>query len=486
VAPNPVSNYYDPFTGNRLNERDLNSGSHAYVLDAGGVWYVPSTDYRGRPTGDWAMADSSTQGLLNDRFFPEPSKPTRGFAPPSYSSTRQAQLESQAFTEEQNRLAREFQAEQDRIAEEARAEENRIAQEAALKRERLGVLETLIEGFMDRQQRATETLAALGPRPFRFAAAAQGMPVLGTTPQAGFEQTLQGFADRPVPSVDPNAPIGAIQGAIGGLMGQTVPLNPQVFGLAGGGTVPMGTSGTFLVGEKGPEVMDVTPYGVTVRPIQGGFQDGGTVQFDPQTVLQALLPLYRRLGFSEVPTNVRGHLNEYGTISGLTAERIQNLGYNPSFVRTSTPGSEPQYFLRGSDGTYREIGRGWIGSEGIPPVSSAFNLRSVDELAKLGPIGADLSTAEVPGFMRQFLNPQNLTDRPQLSAPLIDPTTGALLPAFYRIAPQIQRGLADPRTRFNSAFALKGYDNPLGGFPDIESLPQRTLTGPEFRPIGFR
>jgi hypothetical protein len=258
--------------------------------------------------------------IIADRFnvgpyapkAPTPSPGRTQFASEAALDTAQAErLRQQSIIEREQLEQQAAIAEADRLA---REEENRLAQEAALKRERLGVLQNLVSTFIGAQQSATETLAGLGPRPFRFAAAAQGMPVLGTTPQAGFEQALQGFADRPVPSVDPNAPIGAIEGAIGGLMGQTTPLSPQVFGLAGGGTIPMGTSGTFLVGEKGPEVMDVTPYGVTVRPIQGGFQDGGGVQFDPQTVLQSLLPLYSRLGLNYVPVNQPGGLHQFGTV----------------------------------------------------------------------------------------------------------------------------------------------------------------------------
>ena len=440
--------------------------------------------------------------IIADRFNVGPYAPAPKAAP---AGRTQFASERELDVAQTERLRQQSVLDAERIAQEKEIAD--AANEVALKRERLNVLQNLVGNFIGAQQSATETLAGLGPRPFRFAAAAAGMPVLGTTPQAGFEEALGGFISRPVPGVDPNAPIGAIEGAIGGLTGQRAPLAPGVLGLADGGVIEMtrGDDGSYsalpigvearLVGEgrhgEGiaagtAEVMLKTPTMTAIIPLKRGLQAGG-VQFDPQTVLQSLLPLYQRLGITNIPVNQPGGTHPFGT-RGLDAATIQNLGYNPSFVQLRNPAAgEPfRYFIRSPDGGFREIGERFLGNAGMPPISSAFNLRSIDELAKLGTVGTALKNTEIPDFMNQFLNPQNLTDRPQLSAPLIDPVTGALLPAPYRIAPQITRGLADPTRRLGLGTALGAFDSPTGIPIDLDALRRRTATGPAFRPIGFR
>lgn len=429
---------------------------------------------------------TGTRSLPQDWWLGEAGGGGGGYAPPAYMSTQPAQ-EAQ-FAHDQNManlnaqlaeakaqndwtrqrdlellILKEQQdfADAQRVAgEKFQADQQALAEEAMLKRERLGVLQNLVEGFLQSQQRATEFLHSLQPDAFRFAAAAQGMPVMGTTPQEGYAGVLEEYIQRPAPSMDPNAPLSAIESGIESIMGQQFPLQPDIFGrgMAAGGTVPMGASGTFLVGEKGPEVMDVTPLGVTVRPLSGGFQYGGGVDFDISSIMAGLAPLYASLGFSNIPTvtrrGPRGSLyfnppGESGFASG--RDYLEALGIRPNLVRLppapGVRGRHHTYYVE--DGTLRHIqnaedfermGFNW---GGIINLSN----RAMEDYGWT--IGDPLT--EAPEFAPRPVGPMST-----MPFATIEPTSSAPLPTPFKTAYEMRRLAATNPDLAN--LALGAYD----------------------------
>lgn len=360
----------------------------------------------------------------------------------------------QAFTREQNRLAREFEAEQDRLGREATAEQNRLAQEAANKRQRLGVLSDLIQGFVSSQAQARTTLANLQPDPFRFAAVAGGIAPFGVTPQQGFQEQLQQFAGAPVPQFDPNAGLPSIESAIQGLTGAQVPLPPQVFGAAGGASIPApppGQSVAVKVGERGEEVLRITAQGVEVIPLAGGMQAGGTIGFpfepipfepveiDAETLLPALETsgIFGSLGFDQLPTAQRFSpfrgLFPQGGRTGFHPGNLERLGIRPGLIRFS---DDPTVFFRN------------------PQTGELQPFTSLEQFGEAG-FGRGNITTLRPAARGEFEFGGAFTERPistearspftRFSAPIIEPTTQTLLPAPFMVARQMNRlRLTDP------------------------------------------
>ncbi len=409
---------------------------------------------------------------------------------PAFRSTAAGLQAEQAFQAEQDRINREFTVEQDRLNREAIAEQNRLAEEAALKRGRLSTLTDLIQSFVGAQSQARDTLANLQPDPFRFAAVAGGIAPFGVTPQQGFQQQLQQFASAPAPTADPNASLPSIESAIQGLTGANVPLSPQVFGatppgLAAGGTVaPSAQPQSFLVGEKGPEVMTVTAQGVQVTPLAGGMQEGGAIgfpfqpiQFDKETLLPALgtSGIFDAAGFSQFPTVKTTTGGVRTAPGGLGPLALGNLGIQPSLVRDV---SNKQIFFIDQQGVRHAIQSpadftkfGFNAADVLELTPQTIQSIAPERGAMLGPdFQVPIPTTQPSPFTR-------------FSAPIIEPTTGTLLPAPFQVASQMNRLRLTNPTAFNlllSAYEAAGVPAGavLGGIQ--ASLPfgqERTSTG---------
>ncbi len=343
-----------------------------------------------------------------------------------------------------------------------------LREEGANRRERLGTLTRLIEGFLGQQSQARDTLANLQPDPFRFAAVAGGVAPFGATPQQGFQQQLQQFAGAAVPQFDPSGSASSLEPIIAQLTGAQAPQAPQGFGLAQGGTVtPAAQPQSFLVGEKGPEVMTVTAQGVQVTPLAGGMQDGGAIGFPFQPIKfdpSSLLPALTTSGIFQQGQNIpRGNIQPDQSIAGFggglgfPAGFMENLGIRPSFFSIF---GKDEIFFRDPNfpGQFRLVTdtpqTGGSATGQIQPRSVV----QVADTAAFGtqgprPIGATElreSLANVGGRPSQFT---------KFSAPLIEPTTGTLLPAPFTVASELNQLRVTNPTAFNlllNAYELAG------------------------------
>jgi hypothetical protein len=446
----------------------------------------------------------------------------------SFASTQAAQTQMEAFQREQDRLNREFQEEQNRLAIEARAEEARLAEEAAVKRGRLSTLTDLIQSFVGAQAQARDTLANLQPDPFRFAAVAGGIAPFGTTPQQGFQTQLQEFAAAPAPVADPNASLPSIESAIQGLTGASVPLSPGTFGAAEGVVIEMskGADGSYsavplpfdvqarLVGEnpdgtvnKTTEVMVTSSRGTAIIPLGKGAQDGGffpfqPIEFDKETLLPALSTSgifsdFGRVPFAQFGRKFGGTGQQRfvrGIFEGRPGERgsarnplganpfqastLSKLGLAPGLVRFG--GENTVYFRDPLTGELRPFsGAEQFGEAGF----SMGNVVSVRE--------QDRGTFEFGDVLGPNFDPsqsagtQGVSPFTKFAAPIIEPTTGTLLPAPFAVAEQLNRLRLTNPTLFNLMLsAYKSAGQPVESV--LSSIQQSLPFGQQRGTIGLR
>jgi len=144
------------------------------------------------------------------------------------------------------------------------------------------------------EQGETRRLSAQlqGVDPFRQANLLSGQAQRGRTPAQLFGQQNQAFLNQPLPQANIQAPLAQLQAQLTGAQQRPQqPLAPPV-GLARGGVIEMGRGSdeafsmkprSFLVGEGAgiiPGVTEVLTIGdgkVTVSPLMGGLQEGGTI-----------------------------------------------------------------------------------------------------------------------------------------------------------------------------------------------------------------
>ena len=418
---------------------------------------------------------------------------------PSFASTQAAQTQAETFEQAQaDRDARIaaiaasslVQADKDaaiaRIQAESEAatvrrdfdrEQNALAEEAALKRQRLGVLSSLISDFMGAQSQARNTLANLPADDFRFAAVAGGVAPFGATPQQGFQGQLQNLISAPVPTADPSGSAASLEHAIGQLQGFQAPTAP-VFGAAGGASIPLpapGQSVAVRVGEEGEEILKVSAQGVEVIPLGGNFAHGGTIgDFNFQEIpfdRESLLPAFTTSGI--FPQGLpRGEQLPDQSIAGFTGGLgfpqgfFKQLGVRPQFV--SKFGSDEIFFRDPTTpGQFRLVtDTAQSGATGMIQPGSVTQFADLSQFGTLGSTaigGEELSRTLARGGER----PSAFT---KFSAPIIEPTTGVLLPAPFMVAEQMnQLRLRNP-TMFN--LLLSAYSS--AGVP-----PQAVLGGIE-------
>ena len=407
------------------------------------------------------FTQEEVDALIATGRFPEEPTGGGGAGRTQFASEAALDAAQAARLAEQSRLealqlAQDARLQKERLA--ADAEQNRLAEEAALKRGRLSTLTDLIQSFVGAQSQARDTLANLPADDFRFAAVAGGVAPFGATPQQGFQQQLQQFASAPVPTADPNASLPSIESAIQGLTGANVPLSPQIFGAAGGASIPAplpGQSVAVKVGEKGEEILRVTSQGVEVIPLSGGMQEGGTIGFPFQPIefgKQSLFPALTQSGifsgFNQLP---RAAFRPDQSIQGLSRvlrqPLFEELGIQPRFV--SPVGRDETFFIN-SEGQRQLVSAS--GVAGIQPRSIA----QVENIGEFGPLGGTAIGAQ---GLNQILSqvPESAPSAfTRFSAPIVEPTTGTLLPAPFTVAEEMNRLRLTNPTAFN--LLLSAYD----------------------------
>ena len=428
---------------------------------------------------------------------------------PSFASTQAAQTQAEAFARQQAELLAAAKVQSDAEARAFAEEQNRLAEEAAVKRGRLSTLTDLIQSFVGAQAQARDTLANLQPDDFRFAAVAGGIAPFGVTPQQGFQTQLQEFAAAPVPTADPNASLPSIESAIQGLTGANVPLAPQTFGMAGGGTVPapFDVMSARLVGEAGPEVMVTGPQGVTILPLGKGAQDGGFFPFEPipfdrDTLLPALSTSGIFSDFGRVPFAQRGRKFGgtgqqrfmRGIFEGRAGERgsarnplganpfkastLSKLGLAPGLVRFG--GENTVYFRDPLTGELRPFsGAEQFGEAGFS-MGNVVSVREQDRgTFQFGDVlGPNFDPSQSAGT-------QGVSPFTKFAAPIIEPTTGTLLPAPFAAAEQLNRLRLTKPFLFN--LMLSAYKT--AGVPPaavMSTMQQALPFGQERGTIGLR
>jgi hypothetical protein len=377
-------------------------------------------------------------------------------------------------------LDAQIRAQEDARQNEFNAQQKELDRQAQLRLQRLSDLSGLVGQFAGLQSKARETLAGLQGDPFRFAAAKLGLQPAGVTPTEAFSAETRNFANQPLPQVGANAPLSDIEAAIQRLQGLSAPQAPSgVMGFAEGGSVS-GATQRVLVGERGPEVVEGSDF--RVMPLTAS----GAAGYDPSTLLPALSPLYSGLGFGKFPiasqqTGGFQILNSGGRSAG-------SLGYHPGLINVGGAGGQTYY--RGADDVLHQF---------MSPQSFAgggFNYGDVlqidpRELAGFGSVGAAYNpqmSATAPGQRPNAFS--------SLSTPIIEPVTGAMLPAPFRAATMLNY-LKHTNPGFY-ALALSAYGNAVsraGGFDtlagynqaNVEAEMQQALpTGQSHGLIGLR
>ena len=329
-----------------------------------------------------------------------------------------------------------------------------------------------------------------GKDPFRQQAVLSGGVMRGTSPAQAFGKELQGFIDQPLPEASMDMSPQELEGILAASQGLPGAPTQPTFGLADGGVIDMEQGGdgafsmkrSFLVGEKGPEVMTVGDGQVEVTPLGGAFADGGTAYLDQQGGLlgarQALAPLFQ--GYGGVPRLQRqapgapmtlpfGPL--YNQQFGNRADLMSSLGISPQLVHY---GGTIYY---NEDGTLRPFtsmesmkkGMGFRPSQAVNVGREAFS--------SLGTKGKPLHSLgtvppETPGGAFGAVG-----------RPIVEPSTGIILPAIHKIAGIWNQLRPDQKVNIISAYGMAGIDYETGMAPILEAAtPQAGAFG---RRIGF-
>ena len=288
-----------------------------------------------------------------------------------------------------------------------------------------------------------------GVDPFRQANLLSGQAQRGRTPAQLFSQQNQAFLNQPLPQVNANAPFGtpqqrsqtlaALQAQLTGAQQRPQqPLAPPV-GLAQGGIIEMGRGSngafsmkpmSFLVGEGAgiiPGITEVLTIGggkVTVSPLAGGFQEGGTV-------------------FTPLPEGYR------------LIRQIETGGI----------------FLITPDGQVRHFAPPSASGEPQPFIEFGFNLDDIEEMSFDGPLHEVLGLREGP----------QITLDSEFPAPPVGPTQQDITAGLQALSPGFA-GLTEfvPRTQtgpFGGTTAARDFFSFEG-----QNLVQDPFTG-QFRPF---
>lgn len=442
-----------------LASRQSQSGTPPSVVNIGGG-FVGIQDPVSK---EWTIREANVSG---------------GGSAPAYSSTRQAQVEGQAFAAEQARLDREATIARDAAA----AEQARLDRENTARMNRLRDLNDLIQQAMGNQQSAREMKFGLRNDSFALAGAFSGGPMRGTTPVQAFGNELQNFANQPLPQLGANATMPQIEQGIQQVQAFGPPPTGGGFGMAQGGTIgaqgpdfsPPGYS--VIVGEgalNGDEevVTRLNDGTVLVTPLKGGAQTGATLP-TPESSFAALSPLYRSLGFSNIPTFQSGPSGY--TVSG-GQNTLSRLGIQPRLIRDQATGGtgylDPSGVLRGisNPADFARFGFNW---------ADVFNV-SPEEYAAI-PRGSQLTSMPDVSPGQGAFGPS--------SSPFLSPF-GQLMPNPYNVAAPLR--FAGPIDWQNFASAYQNARGPGGvmGISPEQLMAMAELpfpTGLPKRVLGYR
>lgn len=362
------------------------------------------------------------------------------------------------------------------------------------------------------QQRAEtgREMMRLGPDPFRQAAILSGGTVMGTTPQQAVVGQAQAFMNRPLPQVSMAMGVPQLEQSIAQMQaqGMTQPTFGGGFGLAGGGVIEMeqkdgafSPKQSWLIGEgkhgEGlkmgtAEVLTVEkgPFGfksVEVTPLAGAAQSGLEL-----STLQALQPLFGQFGptFARPTSGVAGRMGE---ISVTDFGSLSRMGITPRYVREIE--TSKVYAIQ--NGVRRYVPTPEIAGElGMAPhqIINAY----ASEIARIAPTeGPYILSGQDPFSPSGFPGPATSTPAFQgFGMPLINPTTGAVLPAPFKRAGQLSQWQRERPDLFSLAMSAYGSaldpttGLPTGGLsPDVirAQIKSATPTGPTWNPqrIGF-
>ena len=222
------------------------------------------------------------------------------------------------------------------------------------------------------------------------------------------------------------------------------------------------------------------PQGVTILPLGKGAQEGGffpfqPIEFDRETLLPALgtSGIFGSLGFNQIPTASSrfgpGQVLD-SPLSGL--ETLSSLGIRPSLVRDETG-----TFLQVTAEGIQHIGTAVQARAAGFDLNNAVNL-SRNEISQFGPALPGVLTSNQPTIPTE--QPSAFT---RFSAPIIEPTTGTLLPAPFTVARQMNKLRLTNPFAFNlllSAYEAAGVPATAALGSIQAALPfgqERTLTG---------
>jgi hypothetical protein len=385
--------------------------------------------------------------------------------------------------------------------------------------------------LMSEKAQTGRDIMKLGPDPFRQGAILSGGVQRGTTPQQTAVGQAQAFINRPLPEASMDMDVSRLEQVLARMQGQGMQ-QPQLegFGMADGGVIEMEKSGgafsmkpkvSYLVGEgkhgEGleagtAEILTIGDGKVEVTPFGGGAYGGLE-----KSVFQNLSPLYSGFGFSQAPTaestgagwgadpqlftfgsgpaiymidpytGQRRHIAnpdvfhqsgfEWGDVvrrtgraadywdrgpllesgHGLNPAMLGRMGINPSLV--SFQGTDEVYHRDPATGELRHIPNPAMFKE------AGFSMRDVAQMAE-GSRGqftfGDALTAPPPVASREGAFGA-------LGSVMVESTTGAILPAIHKIAPQLARWKTAGDVRYD--LAVMAYGNaldprthqPLGG-----------------------
>jgi hypothetical protein len=366
-------------------------------------------------------------------------------------------------------------------------------------------------------------LLNLGPDPFLQSFNLSGQVARGITPQQTAVGQAQQFINQPLPNIDFNATLPQLQSQLGTIQGTQAPTLQGGFGLpslAHGGVVTgagqiaprgviemqRGSDGAFsrvpaIVGDEGPELA-LLPPGSEIIPLsklqgmdltripraQGGLRVPDPFLNPNLANLQALAPLFGQAG----PTFARpagGIAGRMGEISVTNFGALSGLGVTPQFVREIETGRV--LFIQ--NGVRRYVGSPEaLGAFGVNPSNIIDALAS--EIARIAPTQGPVIN-NVSGFPGPQAGPAPAFQG--LGTPLIEATTGAILPAPFKIARQLGQFQRERPDLFaNALSAFKNIRDPVTGLPTAGFSPQSVLaqiqaatpTGRFTRPqrIGFQ
>jgi len=276
-----------------------------------------------------------------------------------------------------------------------------------------------------------------------------------------------------------------IEAAIQRLQGQAAPQAPQtILGSAaeGGSVSGMGLQ-RVLVGERGPEIVEGSHF--RVLPLSAS----GAAGYDPETLKPPLYSLYAGMGFGGIPGVRQMPGGGFGLWPGQSG--VGRLGYQPSLIHDIGTGKT---YLRNAQGGLQ----GFASPEDFARFGynygDVFNVQS-NELSQFGtPTGGVVT--------QRGTEPSNLDPygRPSafgpLSAPIIEPVTGAILPAPFRAAGVLHfLKLTNPTfynlaiSAYGRALSRPGDDTTRIGYnqASVEAEMAAALpSGPEHGLIGLR